>query len=112
MRMLEGQKDDLTPLRMADQSRHSSLPSCGFLGHPKGVREFRVIQEARDKLIIQLTGLKAPLDEKIMDDARSRLGEALGKDMCVESQLVDRLDRDPDGKLMKVVSRVNVGPLS
>ncbi len=79
-----------------------------YLGHPKGVREFRVIQEERDRLIIQLTGLDAPLDEKLMDDARSRLGDNLGKDMRVEFQRVERLERDPGGKLRKVMSRVEM----
>jgi phenylacetate-CoA ligase len=112
MRMVEGRKDDL--LTTTDGRRVSPLifAFMWYLGHPKGVREFRVIQEARDRLIIQLTGLRAPLDEKIMDDARSRLGEILGKDMRVEFQLVDILDRDPSGKLRKVVSRVNATPLS
>jgi phenylacetate-CoA ligase len=112
MKMVEGRKDDF--LTAMDGRIVSPLVFCcmWYLGYPQGVSQFRVIQEARDRLIIQLTGLKAPLDEKIMDDARSRLGEILGKDMRVEFQLVDILDRDPSGKLRKVVSRVNASPLS
>jgi phenylacetate-CoA ligase len=106
MKVVEGRKDDLL---MATDGRTVSpfiFAFMWYLGYPKGVREFRVIQEERDRLTIQLTGLEAPLDEKVTDEARSRLGEALGKDMRVEFKLVERLDRDPGGKLRKVVSRV------
>ena len=77
-----------------------------YLGYPKGISQFRVIQEARDRLTIQLVGLEGPLDEKAADDARNKIREILGEDMQIEFQLVDRLERDAGGKLRKVVSRV------
>jgi len=106
MKMVEGRKDDF--LTATDGKIVSPLVFCYmlYLGYQQGVSQFRVIQEARDRLTIQLAGLMAPLDEKTADDARSRIQKVLGEDMQIEFQLVDRLDRDSGGKLRKVVSHV------
>ena len=106
MKMVEGRKDDF--LTAMDGRIVSPLVFCYMLhlGYHEGVSQFRVIQEARDRLTIQLAGLKVQLDEKTAEDARSRIRETLGEGMQVEFQLVDRLDRDAGGKLRNVVSHV------
>jgi phenylacetate-CoA ligase len=111
MNIVEGRKDDF--LTAVDGRTVSPMifSHLWYLGHPQDVTQFRVIQESRDRLTIQLEGLKAPLDEKTMNDARSRIAEVLGEDMQVEFQLVDRLEADPSGKLRKIMSRVQVSPI-
>jgi phenylacetate-CoA ligase len=106
MKMVEGRKDDF--LTATDGKIVSPLVFCymWYLGYPQGVSQFRVVQETRDRLTIQLEGLKNTLDEKTADDARRKIREILGEDMQIEFQLVDRLDRDAGGKLRKVISHV------
>jgi phenylacetate-CoA ligase len=111
MKIVEGRKDDF--LTSVDGRTVSPMifSHLWYLGHPQGVTQFRVIQESRDRLTIQLEGLKAPLDQKIVIDARSRIAEVLGKDIQVDFQLVDTLDDDPSGKLRKIISRVHSSPV-
>jgi phenylacetate-coenzyme A ligase PaaK-like adenylate-forming protein len=106
MTIVEGRSDDF--LTTTDGSIISPLVlyQLWYLGHPQGVTQFRVIQETREKLTIQLKGLPAPLDQLTLKDARTKLREILGEDLHVEFQLVNHLDRDPSGKLRKVISRV------
>lgn len=106
MKMIESRKDDF--LTATDGKIVSPLVFCymWYLGYPKGISQFRVIQEARDRLTIQLVGLEAPFDEKAADDAMNKIREILGEDMQIEFQLLNNLDRDAGGKLRKVVSRV------
>jgi phenylacetate-CoA ligase len=106
MKMVEGRKDDF--LTAMDGRIVSPLVFCYMLhlGYHQGLSQFRVIQEARDRLTIQLAGLKAQLDEKTADDVRSRIREILGEGMQIEFQLVDTLERDAGGKLRKVISHV------
>ena len=108
MRMVEGRRDDFLTAIDGRVISPMIFAQLWCLGHPLAVKEFRVIQEARDRLTIQLVGLEEPLDEKTTSEARSRIEEVLGKGMQVEFQLVERLDRDKGGKIRKVVSRVPV----
>jgi phenylacetate-coenzyme A ligase PaaK-like adenylate-forming protein len=108
MRMVEGRRDDFLTAIDGRVISPMIFAQLWCLGHPLAVKEFRVIQEARDRLTIQLVGLEEPLDEKTTSEARSRIEEVLGKGMQVEFQLVERLDRDKGGKIRKAVSRVPV----
>lgn len=106
MKIVEGRADDFLTATDGRIISPLVLYQLWYLGHPQGVTQFRVIQETREKLTIQLEGLNAPLDQRTMRDARKKLGEILGEDIHVEFQLVRRLGRDPSGKLRKIISRV------
>lgn len=73
------------------------------------IRQFRVIQESRNRLVIQVTAKRAVADpEKILGDAELKIHRLFGEDMDVKFEFVKETPRDPSGKLRKVISHVKV----
>ena len=73
------------------------------------ITQFKIVQEKRDKLIIQLVIKEDAGDvAKIIADARVRLIELFGTDMQVEFRTVKSIERDTSGKLRKIVSHVSI----
>ncbi|OGD46811.1 hypothetical protein A3K70_00015 [Candidatus Bathyarchaeota archaeon RBG_16_48_13] len=73
----------------------------------EGIRQFRVIQERRDKLTIQLAvNDSSYFDALVLENARRRLQQLFGEDMIVEFQILEKIDRDSSGKLRTTVSKV------
>jgi phenylacetate-CoA ligase len=106
MKLLQGRAEDFL---VATDGRAIS-PSAfdypsRFLGNLERIRQFRVIQEARDRLIIQLA-VREKLDNQTFERARKEIQKLLGSDMQVEFQVVDKIDKDPSGKLRSVISRL------
>jgi phenylacetate-CoA ligase len=79
MRIVEGRKDDFLTAIDGRVISPMIFAQLWCLGHPQAVREFRVIQEARDRLIIQLAGLEGPLDEETASEALAGLGRSWAK---------------------------------
>jgi phenylacetate-CoA ligase len=72
------------------------------------IRQFRVIQESRKKLVIQVAVKETLADQDIVvKNAESKIRRLFGEDMEVKFEFVDEIPRDPSGKLRKVISRVN-----
>jgi len=87
------------------------IPPTAFSPYPfgslEGIRQFRIIQEARDRIVIQLVFEKGFLGvDRVLNRARGEIQRVFGKGIEVEFQLLDKLDKDQTGKLRKIVSHV------
>ena len=106
IRSVEGRADDF--LIAADGKKIS--PTV-FFPYPfesvEWIRQFRIIQESRKKLIIQVVPKKALEDrEEIVERAKRKLCELFG-DVEVEFEFMENIPLDSSGKLRKVISRIN-----
>jgi len=71
------------------------------------IRQFRVIQESRNRLVIQVAAKEAVADrDRIVRDAERKIHRLFGEDMDVKFEFVKEIPRDPSGKLRKVISHV------
>jgi len=108
LKMLEGRADDfLTTLdgRIISPTIFSPYPFKSL----RGINQFKVIQERRDKLTIQIaTEPDFPEDGHIQEEARKEIVKIFGEGMKVDFQILERIDIDPSGKLRKIVSHVPV----
>lgn len=102
MEIKGGKKDDFL---LAAEGR--LVPPTVFFPYPfenfERIRRFRVIQERRNKLLIQLV-LSKPVDLSFLARATENIERVFGQDMEVEFEFLEKLDRDPSGKLRKVIS--------
>ena len=105
MKIIEGREDDFLTTTDGRIISPLVLSMLWYIGNPD-VTQFRIVQESRDRLTIQLEGLKTSLSKETMNSARSMIAEILGQDMQVEFQLVDKIEQDAGGKLRKIVSRL------
>jgi phenylacetate-CoA ligase len=105
MKSIEGRADDF----LSATDGRSISPTI-FFPYPfesyAGIKQFRIIQDKRDELIIQLV-----LDENftenalIWDKATKEIKRVFGDGMNVQFLIVDEIPREPSGKCRKVVSR-------
>jgi phenylacetate-CoA ligase len=73
------------------------------------IRQFRVIQESRKKLVIQVAAKEALANrDRIVRNAERKIRGLFGEDMEVEFKFVEEIPHDPSGKLRKVISHVNI----
>jgi phenylacetate-CoA ligase len=104
MRMVGGRKDDFL-----QTTEGKIIPPTIFFPYPFqsciGITQFRVIQERRDLLKFQLV-LRESIKSEVFENARSEIRRVFGVDMEVEFETLDRLDREPSGKIRKVISRI------
>lgn len=108
MNVSKGRKDDfLTALDGRIVSPLFVAPSF-FFGSVDAVKQFRIIQERTDKLIVQFAQPKSPLDDKTLERACTEIRKILGEGVQVEYQQVDKIERDASGKQRKVISHVPV----
>jgi phenylacetate-coenzyme A ligase PaaK-like adenylate-forming protein len=70
-----------------------------------GVKQFRIIQDRKDRLKFQLVTKEGFGDEAIKR-ATERIKNLFGNDVSVEFNLVDVIDRGETGKMRKVISRL------
>ena len=109
MKMLEGRKDDfLTSLdgRIISPRVFTHYTYGWPFGDLLEIRQFKVVQERRDKLVIKLVGARSPSDDKAQEYARKEIEKVFGEGIQVEFELVEKIDRDHGGKLRKIVSYV------
>ena len=110
MKILEGRTGDYL---VALDGR--IIPPIAFFPFPfedvRGINQFRVIQETRDKLLIVLAVGRNKLREQILEKAERNLKVLFGEGMRVEFQMVEEIVKDSHGKLRKIISHVptNIG---
>jgi len=107
MRIIEGRKDDF--LTTTDGK---AIPPTIFFPFPfanfDAIKQFRVIQERKDQLVVQIVPKMHSFNDPILlQNAQANIHEIFGKDMNVEFQIAEQLDRDPSGKLRKIISHVS-----
>lgn len=106
MKVLEGRKSDFL---MTTDGRAVS-PTI-FFPYPfeslEGIKQFRVIQEKLDKIVIQLV-FKKPVEKHshLCDEATKEIRRVFGEDMQVEFQVLKELKADSSAKLRKIVSNI------
>jgi phenylacetate-CoA ligase len=108
MRIVEGRKDDFL---MSVDGRIIS-PTI-FFPYPfedfDGIKQFKVIQERRDKMTIQMVtdeGFQHP--DSAFAVAVNNIKRIFGEEMEVEFQLLEKINRDRSGKLRKIVSNIPI----
>jgi len=107
MKLIEGRTDDfLVALdgRIISPTVFFPYPFEGF----EGLKQFRVIQGERDRLIFQLVLEEGfpDIDEKILERARKKIQRLFGEGMRVEFRCLKEIGREPSGKLRKVISNI------
>lgn len=106
MKIVEGRTDDFLLTvdgRMIAPTVFFPYPFESF----EGIRQFRVIQEKKDKLRIQLVADEAFLSSgQVFERARGEIQKLFGQEMQVDFQILDKIPRDYNGKLRKVISKV------
>jgi phenylacetate-CoA ligase len=71
------------------------------------IKQFKIIQESRKKLIVQVVPKKVVEDrDQIVEKAKRKLCELFGE-VEVEFEFMENIPLDSSGKLKKVVSRIN-----
>ncbi len=113
MKALEGRVDDF--LVTTDGRIVSSLILFPYpFEGVSGIKQFKVIQEKRDKILIQLvTGDDFPRDTaKVWEASTEAIRKVFGENMQVDFQIVEKIARDPSGKIRKVISRIKGGKRS
>jgi phenylacetate-CoA ligase len=90
------------------------IPPTAFSPYPfgslEGIRQFRITQEARDRIVIQLVFEKGFSGvDHVLNYAREEIRRVFGIDMQVDFQLTKKIEKDPTGKLRKIMSRVHAG---
>ena len=106
IKSVEGRADDIL---MAADGRPIS-PTV-FFPYPfddvDWIRQFRVIQESRKRLVIQIEAKKAVDNQnQIIEAAERRIHELFGQEMEVAFEFVDKIPLDKSGKLRKVISHI------
>jgi phenylacetate-CoA ligase len=107
MKLVEGRADDfLTAIdgRIISPTVFFPYPFKDF----GDIRQFKVIQEEKDMLMIQLVLKGRFLAEGVLESARKEVQRVFGEKMRVEFEFLDELPREPSGKLKRVVSKIPV----
>jgi phenylacetate-CoA ligase len=107
LREVHGRADDL--LLGLDGARVPGQVVVLLFRDIPGIAAFKVIQEEKDRVRIQLVktgGFPANAETAIADGFRVRLGAA----MRIEIEVVDSIPREASGKYRTVVSRVGPSP--
>jgi phenylacetate-CoA ligase len=106
MKMLVGRTDDLLTA-LDGKLVYASSFFYNLFCSSEEIRQFRVIQERRDKLRIQLVVREGLLNvSEFLEKARIEIPKVFGEGMNVDFQLIDKIERDPSGKLRMIHSQV------
>lgn len=104
LKSVEGRMNDFL---IASDGRR--VPPARFYPFPfddyVGIKQFKVVQDRRDRLVVQLIVEEASFDYSRLNKARLKLQELFGVDMHVDFDIVDKIEMDKTGK-MRPVSRL------
>jgi phenylacetate-CoA ligase len=109
MQMVEGRADDFliaTDGKIISPTVFFPYPFRNY----EEIQQFRVIQEQRERVVIQVIPRNAIQNkQQILQDAETNIKRLFGESMQVEFQMLDKIERDPTGKLRKIVSNIHFG---
>ena len=103
IRLTEGRTKDRIPL--PDGRRIPATVPIEVLRYVPGLRQFQVIQEARDRIVVQIIPGRA-MAKTAPDAIREQLRPILG-DVKIEVREVDHIPREKSGKLRQFISHVS-----
>jgi phenylacetate-CoA ligase len=106
LEMVEGRTDDL----MITTDGYIVSPLI-FFPYPfqsfNGISQFRVIQETRYKITIELA-TQRNINPELLEGARKSIKKVFGEDMNVDFKIVKMIEPEPSGKIKKIISKVRV----
>ncbi|MGQ9680877.1 MAG: phenylacetate--CoA ligase family protein [Candidatus Bathyarchaeia archaeon] len=108
IRLIEGRTGDFLTT-----SDNRIIPPTIFFPYPfddvEGIKQFRIVQEKKDKLVIQLVAREEfEKNEQNLEKARKEIWKIFGENTCVEFQFVDKIKSDTERKYRKIVSKIPV----
>ena len=105
MKLIEGRKDAFIQL---PNGRILSPIVWTILLRPFQLKQFKVIQESRDKIKIQIVpdgkNSMSDLSKSIINNIQTYLGS----EIPIEIEIVNEIPRERSGKVQSVISKVNV----
>ena len=103
LRSIEGRTDDFFTL---PSGRTISSRGSRLIKYIPGIIEFRIIQEEKDRFIVQVVKGKEFSEDSISQIKQQIRACCLGENVSCEVELVKELPRERTGKLRTIVSKV------
>ena len=70
-----------------------------------GIAQFRIIQENKKELIVQIVK-GCNFSSEVINNVKQQLGEILGNMIRIKIDIVNEISPDPSGKVRSVISKV------
>ena len=103
MDMIEGRADDFLVL---PSGKIISPRNINLLEYAHGITSYRIIQEKRNLITVQLVKAKDFSQNTITEVKELIKKGLLGEGINIEVEIVDKIPRDPSGKIHAVISKV------
>jgi len=104
MDVIEGRDEDFILLK--DGKKISPMMVTGTLDHIPGIKQFRVVQEGINSVLVVITKGK-DFQSHTVTQVEKDLKGLFGWDMDVRCQVVDGISRESSGKVRTVISRLS-----
>ena len=106
MDMIEGRVDDFLVL---PSGKIISPRNINLLEYANGITSYKIIQEKRDKITVQLLKAKDFSQNTITEVKEIIKRGLLGEEINIDVEIVDEIPRDPSGKIRAVISKAKQG---
>jgi len=103
MKSVEGRCDDFVVLPSGKMI--SPIILALVMKHSHGILEYQIVQEKIDQIVISII-ISAGVEDKFIDDVRTKIFNFLNNEISVEIRIVDQLKRGSTGKIRSVISKV------
>jgi len=103
MEIFEGRDEDFIVLN--NGRKISPMAVTGTLDHIPGLKQFRVIQEKRELMVVQIVA-GAKYSQDVPLKTQNLLRELVGDEMHIEVRMVSEISKEPTGKVRAVISKV------
>ena len=103
MKQIEGRTNDF--LKGPDGRLVSPMAILAVMDYFSEITQFRVIQESKNKVVVELVEGKG-FSDKTIHQVQEKVGRIMGEEALVEPVVVDYIPRDPTGKMRVVRSRI------
>ena len=104
MTVVEGRIDDMVKTPSGKVISPNSITNA--MEAVDGIGQFRVIQEKKDLIVIQIVAGPKFFQETPLK-AKNLLRELVGQDMDIEVQMVSEISKEHTGKIRAVISKVS-----
>jgi phenylacetate-CoA ligase len=105
MKLIEGRKDAFVQL---PNGKILSPIVWNILLRPYPLKQYKVIQEARDKIKIQIAPGRNNSINELSETIKNSIHAALGREIPIEIEVKDEIPREQSGKVRAVISKVNI----
>ena len=105
MKLVEGRKDAFIQL---PNGKILSPIVWSILLRPYQLKQYKVIQEARDKIKIQIAPGRNNSINELLETMKNSIYAALGSEIPIEIEVKDEIPRERSGKEQSVISKVNI----